>query len=174
MMLIALSLIRPALDDPIDFPTTVATAPQIVKALADKSGLTMRCSQNVANDVVGISPQKNTARQIMDQLAYAIQAEWKQEGGVWMLGRSEATVKAQEAKAQMLLAEAIQKSLDKLPKDAVIQESDAKSLAQQADTFQKQNQGDNRVLGDNYTQLQNKMPAYRLLTRTRCRRPSCR
>lgn len=158
-----LTLFGPSLDEPIEFKPFVGTAPSVVAKLALQSGLKLTTGKNVANDVIAISVPKATMRQIMDNIAYTIQAEWKEAGGEWTLVRSEEQIKAQNALDRATTIDQIKKAVEKLPKDEAWTEADAKGIALQVDTFDRRaNRFD---LGTGFSDLNNKMPGRRLLNR---------
>lgn len=152
-----------AMDEPIDFRPDVATAPTLVRLLAEKTGLKLKTNGNVANDVVGIVAPKNSPREIMDQLAYTIEAKWIEAGGEWTLVRTDDQTKAQEAKSLALNLERLKAAIKKLPEPAPWTDADAKSAAMRIDTFQKQNSNGNP--GSQYATIRDLMPGQRLLTR---------
>ena len=93
------SFVLPVWDTPIDFRPDVASAPTLVRLLADKTGLKLTTNLNVANDIVGFVAPSATPREIMDQLAYTIDAKWVEAGGEWTLVRTQEQSTAQKTKS---------------------------------------------------------------------------
>lgn len=151
------------MDEPIDFRPDVATAPTLVRLLAEKTGLKLKTNGNVANDVVGIVAPKNSPREIMDQLAYTIEAKWIEAGGEWTLVRTDEQTKAQEAQSLRVNVERLKAAVKKLPEPSAWAEADAKSAAMRIEAFQKQSA--NGSPGPQYMAIRELMPGQRLLTR---------
>lgn len=160
-----LALVHPAIDEPIEFKAIVGTAPTVLQKLSEKTGQKITFNKNVANDVVGICAPKATARQIMDQIAFTLQAEWKEQGGEWTLYRSDAQIKAQAELNRKERIDQIKRSLDRLPADKPWTSGDAKAVAAQINTFERQAQNGGNFVGRGYQDVQAKMPANRLLIR---------
>lgn len=158
------SFVLPVWDTPIDFRPDVASAPTLVRLLADKTGLKLTTNLNVANDIVGIVAPAATPREIMDQLAYTIEAKWIEAGGEWTLVRSQEQIEAQKAKSFEDAKARIQKAIEKIAEPKPWSEGDAKVVAQRINEFQKKYSGAG-VLGMEYTEVRKTMPAQRLLAR---------
>ena len=108
MLLSLLAFAIPALDKPIDFRPDVATVPNLVAKLAKQSGLRLTTGKTVTNDVVAVVAPYNSPREIMDQIAYAIEAEWKESGGEWTLFRSDAMLKDQAKRDKAITSKEIE------------------------------------------------------------------
>lgn len=158
------SFVLPVWDTPIDFRPDVASAPTLVRLLADKTGLKLTTNLNVANDIVGIVAPSATPREIMDQLAYTIDAKWIEAGGEWTLVRTQEQFAAQKSKALEDARDRIQKAIDKIVEPKAWTEGDAKVVAQRINEFQKKYNGAGMV-GAEYTEVRKTMPAQRLLAR---------
>lgn len=158
------SFVLPVWDTPIDFRPDVASAPTLVRLLADKTGLKLTTNLNVANDIVGIVAPSATPREIMDQLAYTIDAKWIEAGGEWTLVRTPEQFAAQKSKALEDARDRIQKAIDKIVEPKAWTEGDAKVVAQRINEFQKKYNGAG-MLGPEYTEIRKAMPAQRLLAR---------
>lgn len=165
MTLAVIALVLSArIDAEIELPPMVGTTPTVVDELAKASGLKLKAGKNVANDVLGLAGAKAPARVIMDHLAYAVQAEWKESGGEWTLFRTEAQIKQQEQTHRNATIEQIKAAIQKLPPDKAWSPEEAKSISLQIDNFNRQNDP-NRPMGPEYRVLADKMPGRRLLNR---------
>lgn len=146
----------------IEFKPIVGTAPTIVTQLAEASGMKLTTNKNVANDVIAVSAPKATPREIMDQIAYTLQAEWKEVGGEWTLARSEQQIKDQAAEHRKVNIDLVRKALAKMPKfEPWKDEAAARTLALQIETFERQSGND--FAHTNYTAVREKMPEARLI-----------
>jgi len=159
LALLSIAVLNPQLKlDPI-----VGTAPTVIEKLAAASGMKLKYNKNVANDVIALAAPNSTAKEIMDQMAYTLQAEWTEAGGEWTLARTDEQLKEQAAAHHKVTVEHLRKAMEKFPKvEPWKDESDARALALQIENFERQTENQNFV-SQNYRALQNKMPDSRLL-----------
>lgn len=163
MLLSLLAFAIPALDKPIDFRPDVATVPNLVAKLAKQSGLRLTTGKTVTNDVVAVVAPQNSPREIMDQIAYAIEAEWKESDGEWTLSRSDTVVKDQEKRDKEITAKEIGDAIAKIPDPKPWTVESLSAFALQVEGYQRQPAASQTPAA--YRKLQDSLPGNRLLIR---------
>jgi hypothetical protein len=143
---------------PIDFRPDVGTAPNIIAQLASASGMKLSTAPNVANDVIAVVAPNRPAREIMDQIAYALEAEWKAQEDGWILARSESTIKAQEQNDRDRTIAEIKRAISKLPEPQPWGPNEAAKVAGQVNLMRGQSYN-----ATAFRALRDSMPEHRIL-----------
>lgn len=86
-MITALALILVAPLQIPDFSPRLSRAPFVIAELSKITGTKLEAGDRIVDEVVFVSVQNRTGKEIMDQLAYALEATWSQDGDKYVLNR---------------------------------------------------------------------------------------
>jgi hypothetical protein len=111
---LAVLTVPQGLDQKITWQARSAPASRFIRDLADQTGLPLAAGSSVADDVLVASVRDVPVREFLDQIAVALDAEWRDEAGKRVLVRSAATTRAQEERELEYRSAHIQRELQKL------------------------------------------------------------
>lgn len=169
MLLSLIVFAIPVLDQPIDFRPEIGTAPTLIANLNKQTGLNLKTDKNVANDVIAIVAPQKSPREIMDQIAYAIEAEWKETNNEWTLTRTDKIQKDQAARDKEITTKELKEAISKIPDPIVWDERSIASFAGQIEGYTRQ-PASSQSIGA-YNKMRDAMPGPRMLVRFLKRTP---
>jgi hypothetical protein len=110
-----------------------------VTALAGKSGMTLSVQQEIEREPVLIRVKDVPARELMDKIAHAASAEWRQTSTGWALERSDRLVEQLAAQEIAYQAKKYEKALERLLESAKpVDDAKAKNLATSYSSVKRQ------------------------------------
>lgn len=111
---IALTFAGPLYQE-IDFRPPIARVPVVMKDLAVKTGTKLEVGGKLTDEVVCVIAEKRTPKEIMDQMAFALDATWVKQGDRFILERGSSWEKTLEDRRAQAMLKLIEKSLKTVP-----------------------------------------------------------
>lgn len=112
-----------------DVPSIVGPLERVLPQIGARFNMRLVAGQSVKSDVIAIASPKRPAKVIMDGIAAALNASWKEREGAWVLSRSKWQEQEDEETDAKYREEWMRKSLSSTPIDTPFDETRAKALA---------------------------------------------
>lgn len=132
----------------LDFKTDVTRVPNVVKHLSQVTGLKLSVGSSLTDEVVCVIAEKKPQKEILDELAFALDATWVKHGDSYTLDRpSHWPITFRERRAASA-AKSIQACLDRLPraKELSVEELLAEAARERKERDEKRQMNSERMM----------------------------
>jgi hypothetical protein len=123
-------------DQKITLHTEIHTVPQVLLQLSEASGIQFVEADSVRSDVLLVQVRDVPLRDLMDRIAWTLNATWQQEGQQWKLTRTAAQAKAEwdeeYARRERDYAAGLSKLEEQVKNSPAFTEQEARAVAQRA------------------------------------------
>lgn len=100
----------------IDFKTDVTRVPNVVKQLSQATGLKLSAGSSLTDEIVCVIAEKKPQKEILDELAFALDAAWVKHGDSYTLDRPTHWPITFRERRAAAAAKSIQACLDRVPR----------------------------------------------------------
>ncbi len=132
----------------IDFKTVVTRVPNVVRQLSQATGLKLSAGSSLTDEVVCVIAEKKPQKEILDELAFTLDATWVKHGDSYTLDRPTHWPITFRERRAAAAAKSIQKCLDRLPraKELSVEDLVAEAARERKDRDDKQQMSSERMM----------------------------
>lgn len=132
----------------IDFKTDVTRVPNVVMQLSQATGLKLSAGSSLTDEIVCVIAEKKPQKEILDELAFALDAAWVKHGDSYTLDRPTHWPITFRERRAAAAAKSIQACLDRVPraKELSVEELLAEAARERKERDEKRQMNSERMM----------------------------